>query len=135
MSSTIERVRAAFADEYEVEREIGAGGMATVYLARELKHDRQVAIKVLKPELAAALGPDRFPREIKIAAQPKPGMVTRRQDDRVRVGAVGWEVGDCQRCGAAGGELAGVLSLPPTHTGVGGRGSGFGLPIPDSRLP
>ena len=67
--STIERVRAAFADKYEVEREIGAGGMATVYLARELKHDRQVAIKVLKPELAVALGPDRFPREIKIAAQ------------------------------------------------------------------
>ncbi|MEP6574481.1 MAG: protein kinase [Gemmatimonadota bacterium] len=59
----------ALADRYRLERELGQGGMATVYLARDLKHDRQVAVKVLRPELAATLGPDRFVREIKIAAQ------------------------------------------------------------------
>ena len=50
------RLSAALADRYTIERELGAGGMATVYLAQDLKHDRQVAIKVLKPELAAVLG-------------------------------------------------------------------------------
>ena len=54
---------------YAIDREAGAGGMSTVYLARDLKHDRRVAIKVLRPELAAALGPDRFPREISIVAK------------------------------------------------------------------
>jgi serine/threonine-protein kinase len=57
------------ADHYAVERELGAGGMATVYLAEDLKHHRKVAIKVLKPELTATLGPERFHREIQIAAQ------------------------------------------------------------------
>ena len=69
MPDTIERVRAAFADRYEIEREVGQGGMATVYLARDLKHDRQVALKVLRPELAAAMGGDRFTREIQIIAR------------------------------------------------------------------
>ncbi|MCH8146326.1 MAG: serine/threonine protein kinase, partial [Gemmatimonadetes bacterium] len=69
MSTQLDRLRAALADRYAVEREIGAGGMATVYLAQDLKHDRQVAVKVLRPELAAALGPERFLREIRIAAQ------------------------------------------------------------------
>src|SRR5689334_7169364 len=57
------------ADRYAVEREIGRGGMATVYLAEETKHSRQVAIKVLRPELAATLGAERFHREIGIAAR------------------------------------------------------------------
>jgi serine/threonine-protein kinase len=48
---------AALADRYRVERELGRGGMATVYLARDLQHDRPVALKVLRPELAASLGP------------------------------------------------------------------------------
>ena len=52
----------ALSDRYRIERELGAGGMATVYLAHDLRHDRPVAIKVLHPELAAALGGDRFPR-------------------------------------------------------------------------
>ena len=69
MPDTIERVRAAFADRYEIEREVGQGGMATVYLARDLRHDRQVALKVLRPELAAAMGGDRFTREIQIIAR------------------------------------------------------------------
>jgi len=63
------RLAAALGDRYSITREVGAGGMATVYLARDLKHDRQVALKVLRPELAAALGSDRFPREIRIVAQ------------------------------------------------------------------
>jgi serine/threonine-protein kinase len=63
-----ERLRAALADRYEMEREIGSGGMATVYLAKDLKHHRKVAVKVLKPEFAASLGVERFVREIEIAA-------------------------------------------------------------------
>src|SRR5262249_28285305 len=62
------QLAAALADRYRIERELGAGGMATVYLAQDLKHDRQVAIKVLKPELAAVLGADRFVVEIKTTA-------------------------------------------------------------------
>src|SRR5499425_930161 len=60
---------AGLRDRYVLERELGRGGMATVYLARDLKHDRPVALKVLLPELAASLGPDRFQREIKLAAR------------------------------------------------------------------
>src|SRR4051812_44380035 len=58
----------ALVDRYRIERELGEGGMATVYLAHDLKHDRKVAIKVLKPELAAVIGADRFLREIKTIA-------------------------------------------------------------------
>ena len=58
MKDTLERLRAALSGQYEIEKEIGSGGMATVYLAKDVKHDRRVAIKVLRPELAAALGPD-----------------------------------------------------------------------------
>jgi serine/threonine-protein kinase len=68
MADLLERLKAALADRYRIERELGSGGMATVYLAEDLKHRRQVAVKVLRPELAAALGPDRFLREIRIAA-------------------------------------------------------------------
>src|SRR6266446_2454431 len=64
-----DRLRAALADRYALERELGRGGMATVYLARDLKHGRPVAIKVLRPEIAAALGPERFLREIDVAAR------------------------------------------------------------------
>jgi Tol biopolymer transport system component/tRNA A-37 threonylcarbamoyl transferase component Bud32 len=59
----------ALADRYRVERELGQGGMATVYLAEDVRHRRKVAVKVLRPELAASMGPDRFLREIEIAAQ------------------------------------------------------------------
>ena len=65
---TLERLTAALADRYRIERELGQGGMATVYLAEDLKHHRQVAIKVLRPELAAALGAERFLREIETTA-------------------------------------------------------------------
>ncbi|HJX86182.1 MAG TPA: serine/threonine-protein kinase, partial [Gemmatimonadales bacterium] len=59
----------ALADRYRIERELGRGGMATVYLAHDLKHDRSVALKVLHPELAAVLGSERFQREIRFAAR------------------------------------------------------------------
>ena len=60
MSDTLDRLKAALADRYAVDREIGAGGMAIVYLAEDLRHHRKVAVKVLRPDLAAALGPERF---------------------------------------------------------------------------
>jgi eukaryotic-like serine/threonine-protein kinase len=69
VTEPFDKIRAAFADSYAIEREIGQGGMATVYLAHDRKHDRKVALKVLRPELAAAIGGDRFPREIQIVAQ------------------------------------------------------------------
>jgi len=59
----------ALQDRYLLERELGRGGMATVYLARDLKHKRPLALKVLRPELAASLGPERFQREIELAAR------------------------------------------------------------------
>ena len=62
------RLTAALADRYTIERELGAGGMATVYLAQDLKHHRQVAIKVLRPELAAVIGAERFLAEIRTTA-------------------------------------------------------------------
>jgi serine/threonine-protein kinase len=65
----LSRLRAVLADRFDIQRELGRGGMATVYLARDRKHDRLVAIKVLRPELAATLGTDRFLREIQIAAK------------------------------------------------------------------
>jgi serine/threonine-protein kinase len=64
----VERLNTALADRYRIESDIGSGGMATVYLAQDLKHDRRVAVKVLKPELAAVLGADRFLSEIKVTA-------------------------------------------------------------------
>jgi eukaryotic-like serine/threonine-protein kinase len=68
LSDSLDRLRAALADRYRIERELGQGGMATVYLAADLKHDRRVALKVLKPELAAVLGGERFVVEIKTTA-------------------------------------------------------------------
>ncbi len=65
----LDRLNAALADRYTVERELGSGGMATVYLAEDIKHHRKVAIKVLREDLAASMGAARFLREIEIAAQ------------------------------------------------------------------
>ncbi len=65
---TLEHLTSAFGGRYQVERELGVGGMATVYLARDLKHDRPVAIKVLRQDLSTSLGPERFLREIRIVA-------------------------------------------------------------------
>lgn len=61
----------ALADRYRIEGELGEGGMAIVYLAQDLKHDRKVALKVLKPEIGHTLGADRYLREIQMAAMLK----------------------------------------------------------------
>ena len=68
MNDYLERLTAALSDRYHIERELGSGGMATVYLAQDVKHDRRVAVKVLRPELAAVIGADRFLTEIKTTA-------------------------------------------------------------------
>ncbi len=68
MPDLLDRLKTALADRYAIEHELGSGGMATVYLAEDLKHHRQVAVKVLRPGLAAVLGVERFLREIEIAA-------------------------------------------------------------------
>src|SRR5437660_9426038 len=69
MAEILAGLKAALADRYAIDRELGHGGTATVYLAQDLKHGRSVAVKVLRPELAAALGAERFLREIEIAAR------------------------------------------------------------------
>ncbi len=68
MSDSVARLNAALQGRYAIERELGEGGMATVYLADDLKHQRKVALKVLKPELAAVVGAERFLAEIKTTA-------------------------------------------------------------------
>ncbi len=68
MPDPTERLNAALEGRYSIERELGEGGMATVYLAEDLKHQRKVAIKVLKPELAAIVGGERFLAEIRTTA-------------------------------------------------------------------
>ena len=68
MSDAVARLNAALEGRYAIERELGEGGMATVYLADDIKHERKVALKVLKPELAAVVGAERFLAEIKTTA-------------------------------------------------------------------
>ena len=68
MTEPVSSLKGALAERYRIERELGQGGMATVYLAEDLKHSRKVAIKVLHPELSAVIGGDRFLAEIKVTA-------------------------------------------------------------------
>lgn len=68
MTEILSRLTAALADRYVIERELGQGGMATVYLAEDLKHQRRVAVKVLRPELGAIIGAERFLNEIRVTA-------------------------------------------------------------------
>jgi eukaryotic-like serine/threonine-protein kinase len=68
MAETMAQLSAALVDRYRIERELGAGGMATVYLAQDLRHDRKVALKVLRQEISASIGAERFLQEIKLAA-------------------------------------------------------------------
>ena len=69
MADVLEQLKTGLSDRYAIERELGAGGMATVYLAHDVRHDRDVALKVLKPDLAGALGAERFLTEIKLCAR------------------------------------------------------------------
>src|SRR5207249_4859753 len=68
MGEPFDQLRAAMADRYTLERELGAGGMATVYLAHDVRHNRKVAIKIMQPELAALIGAERFLHEIETTA-------------------------------------------------------------------
>ena len=68
MDNNSNRLSGLIADRYLIEREVGAGGMATVYLAKDLRHDRPVALKLLSSELGAVLGPERFLSEIRVTA-------------------------------------------------------------------
>ncbi|MFN2400226.1 MAG: protein kinase [Gemmatimonadaceae bacterium] len=85
----LSQLAAALVERYRIERELGQGGMATVYLAHDLKHDRKVAVKVLRPELAAALGADRFLREIQITAQLQHPNILTLIDSGAIAGAAG----------------------------------------------
>ncbi|MCH9015825.1 MAG: protein kinase, partial [Gemmatimonadetes bacterium] len=67
-TDALDRLKSALADRYTIESQLGQGGMATVYLAHDVKHDRKVAVKVLRPELAAVLGAERFVQEIRTTA-------------------------------------------------------------------
>src|SRR5664279_3499325 len=69
MTDVRTHLQSALSDRYRIDREVGRGGMATVYLAQDLRHHRPVALKVLHPDLAMSLGPERFLREIQIAAR------------------------------------------------------------------
>ena len=69
VADVVARLQAALVDRYTIERELGRGGWAMVYLAHDRRHDRSVALKILRPELARALGPERFLREIAIAGR------------------------------------------------------------------
>jgi len=91
---TTEQLSVALAGRYVAEKEIGAGGMATVYLARDIKHNRKVALKVLKPDLGAALGPERFLTEIQVTANLQhPNLLPL------------FDSGEVKRAGADGGSL------------------------------
>jgi serine/threonine-protein kinase len=72
MTEITAKLSTALADRYKIERHLGEGGMATVYLAEDLKHKRKVAVKVLRPELAAVLGAERFVQEITTTANHPP---------------------------------------------------------------
>ena len=69
MDNSLAQLRGALSDRYEVRGEIGSGGMATIFRARDLKHERDVALKVFRPEVAELIGTERFFREIRIAAK------------------------------------------------------------------
>ncbi len=109
MSPPPDRLTAALSDRYRIDRELGAGGMATVYLAHDIKHDRKVAIKVLRPELAAVIGAERFLSEIKTtAALQHPHILPLFDSGTVDVGAS-------------------EETPPPSHGSGAGRTQGSGL--------
>ena len=84
MTTALDRLAAALADRYRHRARAGPGGMATVYLAHDLRHDRKVAIKVLRPELAAVIGAERFLREIQHHRRPPAPAHPRRSSTRAR---------------------------------------------------
>jgi serine/threonine protein kinase len=106
MSDPVARLNAALEGRYAIECELGEGGMATVYLADDLKHERKVALKVLKPELAAVVGAERFLAEIKTTANLKhpPSGHEHRSP-----GGGGRERTDCRAAGTGGGAVSHLM--------------------------
>ena len=87
MAELLSRLQGALSDRYRIDREIGAGGMATVYLAHDLRHDRRVALKLMRPELSAVIGAERFTQALlatvqdrDLAARPLTGAVSQWVD-------------------------------------------------------
>ena len=80
-TTALERLTAALRDRYAIQRELGRGGMATVYLANDLKHDREIAVKVLHPEVTATLGSDRFLRAGDEGEDYRAASLERSRDD------------------------------------------------------
>ncbi len=89
VTDQLDRLKSALA-RYTIERKLGAGGMATVYLAHDAKHNRKVVIMVLRPELAASIGAERFLREIEISAQLNVGLSRgdKERDTATHIGCV-----------------------------------------------
>lgn len=111
------RLQVALTGRYTVEVELGRGGMATVYLASDLKHHRRVAIKVLRPEIAAALGPERFLREIATAARLNHPHILSLHDSGEANGLLYYYVMPYVE-GETGGYAAGVLWLSACISGL-----------------
>ena len=88
VAEVIDRLQEILGERYRVEGEIGSGGMSTVYLAEDLKHGRQVAIKLFRPELTAGYEPERFLREIRIAARLNHPQILPVHEDRFEDGRV-----------------------------------------------
>ena len=106
---------AALSEHYRIERLLGHGGMATVYLAHDLKHDRPVALKLLRPELAHTLGPERFEREVKLAARLQhPHVLTVLDSGEVSVGALFSSADQHPDTGASSGASEDSRSATPT---------------------
>jgi serine/threonine-protein kinase len=111
----VSSLAAALSEHYRIERLLGDGGMATVYLAHDLKHDRPVALKLLKPELAHTLGPERFEREIKLAARLQhPHVLTVLDSGEVSVGPHSPGADQSPATGAARDASDGPRSTTPT---------------------
>ncbi len=130
MVDPLAELQAALSGRYAIARELGAGGMATVYLAEDLRHHRQVALKVLRQELAAALGAERFHREIQIAATLGAGRFAREIEVAARLQHP--NILPLHDSGEAGGFLFYVMPYVEGESLRDRLARGGELPIPDA---
>ena len=117
MGEPFDQLRAAMADRYTLERELGAGGMATVYLAHDVRHNRKVAIKIMQPELAALIGAERFLKEIETTANLQhPNILPLFDSGRVE-GTVFYVMPTSKANHSATGSTGRLSSPSPTRSG------------------